>query len=41
MYGLLYPLGALVSGWILLRSWVRGRRVEWKGREYRIRALEG
>jgi chlorobactene glucosyltransferase len=40
-YGLLYPLGALVSGWILLRSWVRGRRVEWKGREYRIRPLEG
>jgi chlorobactene glucosyltransferase len=40
-YGLLYPLGALVSGWILLRSWLRGRRVEWKGREYRIRPLDG
>jgi hypothetical protein len=39
-YGLLYPLGALVSGWILLRSWLRGRRVEWKGREYRIRPVE-
>jgi hypothetical protein len=38
-YGLLYPLGAIVSEWILLRSWLRGRRVEWKGREYRIRPL--
>ncbi|MEP6571915.1 MAG: glycosyltransferase family 2 protein [Gemmatimonadota bacterium] len=34
-YGLLYPAGALVAGYIFLRSTVRGgRRVEWKGRVY-------
>ncbi|HET9948538.1 MAG TPA: glycosyltransferase family 2 protein [Longimicrobiales bacterium] len=33
-YGLLYPLGAAVAAWIFLRSWVRGRRIEWKGRRY-------
>jgi len=33
-YGFLYPLGAGVSAWIFLRSWRRGRRVVWKGREY-------
>jgi chlorobactene glucosyltransferase len=33
-YGLLYPLGAAVGIYILLRSWVRGRNVEWKGRAY-------
>ncbi len=36
-YGLLYPLGAAVGSYILLRSWVRGRNVEWKGRRYRVR----
>jgi chlorobactene glucosyltransferase len=33
-YGLLYALGAAVGLYIFLRSWVRGRRVEWKGRSY-------
>jgi len=33
-YGLLYPLGAAVGLYIFLRSWIRGRRVEWKGRSY-------
>lgn len=33
-YALLYPLGAAVAGAIILRSWVRGSRIEWKGREY-------
>ena len=37
-YGFLYPLGAAVGTWIFLRSWVRGRRVEWKGRQYEVRA---
>jgi hypothetical protein len=32
--GLLYPLGALVGHWILLRSWLGRRRVRWKGRSY-------
>ncbi len=34
-YGLLYPLGAVVTAFILLRAWTRGSRVEWKGRTYR------
>jgi prolipoprotein diacylglyceryltransferase len=34
-YGLLYPLGALVALFIVLRSTWRGRRkVEWRGRVY-------
>jgi len=33
-YGLLYPLGAGVGLFILFRSWLWGRRVEWKGRAY-------
>jgi hypothetical protein len=35
-YGLLYPLGAGVTSFILARSWLRGTRVRWKGREYRV-----
>jgi chlorobactene glucosyltransferase len=35
-FGLIYPLGAAVGAWIVLRSWLRGTRVEWKGREYRV-----
>jgi chlorobactene glucosyltransferase len=33
-YGLLYPLGSLVTGYIFARAWRRGGRVEWKGRRY-------
>ena len=40
-YGLLYPLGSAVVGWTLLRSWWWGTRVEWKGREYRVREPGG
>ena len=36
MYGLLYPLGAIVGGYIFLRSWRRGAMVEWKGRTYEV-----
>jgi chlorobactene glucosyltransferase len=36
-YGLIYPLGAAVGSFIFLRSWVRGRNVTWKGRNYRLR----
>lgn len=35
-YGALYPLAAAVGSWIFLRSWARGRTVEWKGRSYRL-----
>jgi chlorobactene glucosyltransferase len=37
-YGLLYPLGAGVGTYIFLRSWARGRNVEWKGRRYTLPA---
>jgi len=33
-YALLYPLGCAVVLWIVIRALVRGRRVEWKDREY-------
>ncbi|MSR35677.1 MAG: glycosyltransferase [Gemmatimonadetes bacterium] len=33
--GPLYPLGALVGHWILLKSWLGKGRVQWKGRSYR------
>jgi chlorobactene glucosyltransferase len=36
-YGFLYPLGAAVVSFIFLRSWMRGRNVEWKGRRYVVR----
>ena len=36
-YGLLYPLGAMMSLYIIVRSSVRGRsRVEWRGRTYGV-----
>lgn len=35
-WGVLYPLGSVVTAFMLVRSWVRGRTVEWKGRVYRV-----
>ena len=35
LHALLYPVGALVTSLIFFRSAVRGRKVEWRGREYR------
>jgi polyferredoxin len=38
-YGLAYPLGALMTLYIILRStWRGGRRVEWRGRTYGTKA---
>ena len=34
--GLFYPLAAVVVNYIFLKSWIRGGRVEWKGRKYRV-----
>ena len=34
-YALAFPLGGAVTGFVILRSAVRGRRVSWKGRTYR------
>jgi chlorobactene glucosyltransferase len=40
-YGLLFPLGALMVLYIVLRSQLRGRRrIEWKGRRYGGTAVE-
>ena len=38
VYGLLYPLGSAVAWFIVFRSFLRGTRVEWKGRQYRVEA---
>ncbi len=32
--GAAYPVGAAVATWIVLKSWLRGGDVEWKGRSY-------
>ena len=37
-YALLFPLGAVVLGWIFVSAMLRGRRVSWKGRRYVSRA---
>lgn len=34
VYALLHPIGSAATLYIALRALVRGRRVEWKGREY-------
>lgn len=40
-YAVLYPLGAAVALFIVLRSGIRGaRRIEWKGRRYRGSTVE-
>ena len=36
LFGLLYPVGGGLGAYIFLRSWMRGSRIEWKGREYRM-----
>ena len=36
LWGVFYPVGAAMTAFIYLRSWVRGSRVVWKGRTYRI-----
>ncbi|MFP3948308.1 MAG: glycosyltransferase [Gemmatimonadota bacterium] len=38
-WGLLYPLGSAVTCFLLIRSWIRGRTVEWKGRVYRVESV--
>ena len=37
VYALLYPLGSVLSGYIFLKSWWRGTRIQWKGRSYQMR----
>jgi len=35
-YGFLFPLGSLLGGYIFVLSWLRGSRIKWKGRTYRV-----
>jgi chlorobactene glucosyltransferase len=39
LYGAIYPVGGVVGAWIYLRAWLRGGRVEWRGRTYRVRGV--
>lgn len=34
LFGLLYPLGAAVAGYIVGRSWLKGAEIRWKRRRY-------
>jgi hypothetical protein len=36
LYGLGYPLGSVLGGFIFVRSWRRGTRIQWKGRSYEM-----
>ncbi|MBR9989126.1 MAG: glycosyltransferase [Gemmatimonadetes bacterium] len=36
LFALAYPIGAIAAAGIFIRSALRGRRVGWKGREYRM-----
>jgi chlorobactene glucosyltransferase len=36
LVGFLYPLGASIGLYIFVKSWRRGRRIRWKGRDYRM-----
>ncbi len=36
LYGLLYPLGSVLTAYIFLLSWARGGRISWRGRSYRM-----
>jgi chlorobactene glucosyltransferase len=40
LFGLLYPLGSTIGLFIFLKSWLRGTRIRWKGRDYRMRQHE-
>ena len=33
-FAAIYPLGSLILGYIIVRAVIRGRHVEWRGREY-------
>jgi chlorobactene glucosyltransferase len=41
VYAVGYPLGALMTAWLFVRSAVRGNRVAWKGRQYDMAAEAG
>lgn len=41
VYGLAYPVGSVVTMFIVIRASIRGSKVEWKGREYTVDAGRG
>jgi chlorobactene glucosyltransferase len=42
LYGLAYPMGALMALYVILKStWRGGRRVEWRGRIYKDKSVSG
>ena len=36
LFGFLYPLGSVVAAYIFALSWIRGSRIQWKGRAYQM-----
>jgi len=36
LFGVLYPLGALLGLYIFVKSWWKGTRIRWKGRDYEM-----
>jgi Ni/Fe-hydrogenase subunit HybB-like protein len=36
LFGFLYPLGASVGIYIFVKSWLKGTRIRWKGRDYEM-----
>lgn len=36
LHAIFYPIGALFTGMLFLRSAARGRRIQWRGRSYRV-----
>jgi len=36
LYGFLYPLGATLGLYIFFKSWQKGTRIQWKGRDYEM-----
>jgi len=36
VYGFLFPLGSILGGYIFILSWMKGSRIRWKGRSYRV-----
>jgi chlorobactene glucosyltransferase len=36
LFGFLFPLGAMMSGFVIVKSWLGGGHIQWKGRTYRM-----
>jgi hypothetical protein len=39
-YALLYPLGAALVAFIMIRSAIRGQKIEWRGRVYKSEDMQ-